>query len=84
MGPIESIELLVRSKTRSPVEGDAAVGCSCPYSTCRGTYCKHQHAVENCLLVVSSATADDAVYTSPVATDGSREIEERDSRRLIR
>jgi hypothetical protein len=51
------------------VADGAAVGCSCPHAVHRGAHCKHQVAVENRPLVVSSASAAGAT-SAPVATDG--------------
>ena len=48
------------------VTGGEAVGCSCPHHQYRDATCKHQIAVENSPIVLSSATA----ATAPVATDG--------------
>jgi hypothetical protein len=48
-----------------------ATGCSCPHAIHRGAHCKHQVAVENSPIVLSSATATGA--TREVATDGGRE-----------
>jgi hypothetical protein len=53
------------------VADGAAVGCSCPHAVHRGAHCKHQVAVENRPLVVSSASAA-AASTPRVATDGGR------------
>ena len=55
------------------VEGVHTAGYSCPHATHRGAHCKHQVAVEDRPLVVSSATAAGASY-APVATDGGREV----------
>ena len=55
------------------VEDGRAVGCSCPHATHRGAHCKHQVAVENRPLVVSSATAAGATNARRVVTDGGRE-----------
>lgn len=55
------------------VENGHAVGCSCPNATYRGSHCKHQMAVEQRPLVVSSASAASASYNNnhqQVATDG--------------
>ena len=49
------------------VDDGVAVGCSCPHAVHRGAHCKHQVAVEQRPLVVSSASAASA---SRVATDG--------------
>jgi hypothetical protein len=51
------------------VADKSAVGCSCPHATYRGAHCKHQIAVENRPLIVSSADAASA-QTPPVAADG--------------
>jgi hypothetical protein len=48
------------------VENSEAVGCSCPHATHRGAHCKHQLAVEQNPLVVTSATC---ASQSRVATD---------------
>lgn len=53
------------------VENGEAVSCSCPHAVHRGAHCKHQVAVENAPLVVSSASAAETAY-APVATDGGR------------
>lgn len=58
------------------VEGGAAVGCSCPHAVHRRAHCKHQVAVENRPIVVSSATAAASTY-APVATDGGHVEGER-------
>ena len=39
------------------VEKGKATGCSCPHATHRGAHCKHQIAVEQRPIVVSSASA---------------------------
>ena len=39
------------------VENGAAVGCSCPHATHRGAHCKHQVAVEQRPIVLTSANA---------------------------
>ena len=49
------------------VANGEAVGCSCPHHVHRGAHCKHQVAVENSPIVVSSASAASATR---VATDG--------------
>lgn len=46
-----------------------AVGCSCPNAKYRNAHCKHQIAVEQRPIVVSSASAAGATF-APVATDG--------------
>ena len=46
-----------------------ATGCSCPHAVHRGAHCKHQIAVENSPIVVSTASAT----TAPVATDGGED-----------
>ena len=51
------------------VEGRSAVGCSCPHATYRNAHCKHQIAVENRPLIVSSADAAGA-QTPRIAADG--------------
>ena len=56
------------------VDGGNAVGCSCPHAVHRGAHCKHQVAVEERPIVVSSATAAGA-STPRIATDGGRELE---------
>ena len=53
------------------VNDGEAVGCSCPHHVHRGAHCKHQVAVENSPIVLSSASAASA--TREVATDGGRE-----------
>jgi len=58
------------------VEAGSATGCSCPHATHRGAHCKHQVAVEDRPLVVSSAAAAGA-SDAPVATDGGREPDHR-------
>ena len=50
------------------VSNGEAVGCSCPHAVHRGAHCKHQVAVEQRPIVVSSASA--ASDNSRVATDG--------------
>jgi hypothetical protein len=55
------------------VESSEATGCSCPHATYRGAHCKHQRAVEQRPLVVSSAGAAGATY-NPVATDGGEPV----------
>jgi hypothetical protein len=57
------------------VESGAAVGCSCPHAVHRGAHCKHQVAVENRPLVVSSASAAGANYSRRVATDGGQPVD---------
>jgi hypothetical protein len=52
------------------VENGEATGCSCPHAVHRGAHCKHQVAVENRPLVVSSASAAAASPAPAVATDG--------------
>jgi len=56
------------------VENGEATGCSCPHAVHRGAHCKHQVAVEDRPLVVSSATA--AASTPRVATDGGEVVGE--------
>jgi hypothetical protein len=51
------------------VRDGEATGCSCPHAVHRGAHCKHQVAVEEHPLVVSSATAAGA-STARIATDG--------------
>jgi len=46
-----------------------ATGCSCPHAVHRGAHCKHQVAVENSPIVLSSAQAASQV----VMTDGGTE-----------
>ena len=46
-----------------------ATGCSCPHAIHRGAHCKHQVAVENSSIVLSSAQAASQV----VMTDGGTE-----------
>jgi hypothetical protein len=58
------------------VENGEATGCSCPHAVHRGAHCKHQVAVENRPLVVSSATAAGA-SPAGVATDGGRDPDHR-------
>jgi len=58
------------------VENGEATGCSCPHAVHRGAHCKHQVAVEERPLVVSSATAV-GTSTATVATDGGREPDHR-------
>ena len=57
------------------VENGRADGCSCPHATYRDAHCKHQVAVENRPLVVSSATASAATTGRQVATDGGAVME---------
>lgn len=49
----------------NPEEGS----CTCPHATYANTRCKHQTAVENRPIVVSTANAASATY-KPIATDG--------------
>jgi len=51
------------------VRDGEATGCSCPHAVHRGAHCKHQVAVEDRPIVVSSATAAGAVSPA-IATDG--------------
>ena len=53
-----------------------ATGCSCPHAVHRGAHCKHQVAVENSPIVLSSASATGA--TREVATDGGETITDDD------
>ena len=46
-----------------------ATGCPCLHAVHRGAHCKHQIAVENSPIVVSTASAT----TAPVATDGGED-----------
>ena len=55
------------------VNDGEAVGCSCPHAVHRGAHCKHQIAVEQSPIVLSSASA--ASETPEVATDGGRECD---------
>ena len=55
------------------VNDGEAVGCSCPHHVHRGAHCKHQIAVEQSPIVLSSASA--ASETPEVATDGGRECD---------
>jgi len=57
------------------VENGEATGCSCPHAVHRGAHCKHQVAVEERPLVVSSTTAAGAA-TARVATDGGEVVGE--------
>ena len=50
-----------------------ADGCSCPHAAHRGAYCKHQRAVEQRPLVLSSANAASA-QTPRVAADGGEVV----------
>jgi hypothetical protein len=60
------------------VSNGSATGCSCPHATYRDAHCKHQHAVEQAPIVVSSASA--ASVNPTVATDGGQVTEhEHDS-----
>jgi DNA-directed RNA polymerase subunit M/transcription elongation factor TFIIS len=53
------------------VANGEADGCSCPHATYRDAHCKHQRAVEQRPLVLSSADAASAATTSQqVAADG--------------
>ena len=54
------------------VNDGEATGCSCPHHVHRDAHCKHQVAVENSPIVLSSASAT----TAPVATDGGNENDE--------
>jgi hypothetical protein len=51
------------------VRDGEATGCLCPHAVHRGAHCKHQVAVEDRPIVVSSATAAGAVSPA-IATDG--------------
>ena len=51
------------------VENGEATDCSCPHAVHRGAHCKHQVAVENRPLVVSTASAA-ASPVPRVVTDG--------------
>jgi DUF1680 family protein len=51
------------------VNDGEATGCSCPHAIHRGAHCKHQVAVENSPIVLSSAQAASHV----VMTDGGTE-----------
>jgi hypothetical protein len=55
------------------VKNGEAVGCSCPHAIHRGAHCKHQIAVEQSPIVLSSASA--ASETPEVTTDGGRECD---------
>lgn len=52
------------------VEDGRGIDCSCPHAVHRDAHCKHQIAVENRPLVVTSATA--SAQTHRVAADGGR------------
>lgn len=52
------------------VRNGETVGCSCPHATHRGAHCKHQIAVEQSPIVVSSVSATSTTSTERVATDG--------------
>ena len=59
------------------VEDGHAVDCRCAHAKYRDAHCKHQHAVEQCPLVVASADAassnvSTATTRQQVATDGGR------------
>ena len=56
------------------VENSEATGCSCPHATRRGAHCKHQVAVENRPIILSSASA---LSKAQVATDGGHNIDDR-------
>lgn len=59
------------------VSNGSVTGCSCPHATYRDARCKHQIAVEQAPLVITSASA--SANTSPVvATDGSGNSEGSD------
>jgi hypothetical protein len=61
------------------VENGEADGCSCPHAVYRDAHCKHQVAVEQRPLVVSSADAASATTATTgqqVATDGGQVIED--------
>lgn len=59
------------------VSGGSVTGCSCPHATYRGARCKHQIAVEEAPIVLSSTKA--SANTSPVvAMDGSGNTEGTD------
>jgi len=60
------------------VDDGEATGCSCPHAIHRGAHCKHQVAVENSPIVLSSASAT----TAPVATDGGTEEDAKAGRGL--
>jgi hypothetical protein len=57
------------------VTNGRADGCSCPDAIYRSAHCKHQCAVEQRPLVLSSADAASA-QTSCVATDGGEVVGE--------
>ena len=57
------------------VRDGEATGCSCPHAIHRGAHCKHQVAVEDRPLVVSSASAAGA-SGGRVATDGGEVVDE--------
>ena len=48
------------------VNDGEAVGCSCPHAVHRGAHCKHQAAIENSPITLSSASTASA---TKVATD---------------
>ena len=56
------------------VENGSADGCSCPHAVHRDAHCKHQIAVEQRPLVLSSAAA--SAQTPRVATDGGEVVGE--------
>jgi hypothetical protein len=61
------------------VEDGQADGCSCPHAVYRDAHCKHQVAVEQRPLVLSSADAASASVASTgqqVATDGGEVLPE--------
>ena len=60
------------------VESGEATDCSCPHAVHRGAHCKHQVAVENRPLVVSSASAAGASPAPAIATDGGERGEDTD------
>jgi hypothetical protein len=52
------------------VEDGQAVDCRCAHAKYRDAHCKHQRAVEQRPLVLSSAAASAATTGQQVATDG--------------
>jgi DNA-directed RNA polymerase subunit M/transcription elongation factor TFIIS len=52
------------------IEDGQAVDCRCAHATYRDAHCKHQRAVEQRPLVLSSAAASAAITGQQVATDG--------------
>jgi hypothetical protein len=53
-------------------ENGSVDGCSCPHAIYRDAHCKHQRAVEQRPLILSSADAASAATGQQVATDGGQ------------